>query len=237
MPSNLISWIIYIISALLLGAVANGLWGWVLEPLFKKVSRIALTFITLWARSIKNKYYKEIARRPSNKASISILSLILMAILFLTGTVVGEYTYFITQKNIGNESTIDKVIHEWNEILSLGKTEPQKAKEKLSLLLKTSAENRLHAEVNFLKVKLSAAVFFAIIIFITHVKANYISSAIFYFDQCMSICKPFISEAEKLDFYSKFALLKCRDDYIVLINKLDETARNQGLSLPYFWIL
>jgi hypothetical protein len=63
---------------------------------------------------------------------------------------------------------------------------------------------------------------------------QYITSAKFHFYRCLNICRPYVEQKE-IDFIiSRFFLIKCKDDFISVLNSFEETAKKENIELPKF---
>lgn len=65
---------------------------------------------------------------------------------------------------------------------------------------------------------------------------NYVNSAVTHFETSLTICAPNLTEHERLDIRSNFAKIKNSNDYIVVMNRLQENAKKNNQELPKFSI-
>lgn len=74
----------------------------------------------------------------------------------------------------------------------------------------------------------------ATVIFISLSASFYVNNAITYFNQCLAICSPYMSNEAVLVFKSKFAQINSKEAYVDLIHELKSIADSNNLSMPYF---
>jgi len=66
------------------------------------------------------------------------------------------------------------------------------------------------------------------------VREKYINNSITHFQQLIIIVEPYISKEEVLLYKSKFAQIKNKNDYVDLINNLENTLNQNKQRVPEF---
>jgi hypothetical protein len=78
------------------------------------------------------------------------------------------------------------------------------------------------------------AIFAGTIFTLDSVKEKYINNAITNFEQLSKIVRPYISEEDNIKYVSIFSQIKNKDDYVNLISKLQNIAKDNKQSTPEF---
>jgi hypothetical protein len=81
---------------------------------------------------------------------------------------------------------------------------------------------------------LSLALFLAAGMTISFVQATYENKAVTYYKQLVAIVGPDISSAQILDFDSRFAQIRTRQDFVSIIDELKKISLDHGRTLPSF---
>lgn len=66
------------------------------------------------------------------------------------------------------------------------------------------------------------------------VKQKYINNAVTNFNQLSKIVRPYVSEEEYIGYTSTFSQIRKKEDYVNLINKLGDIAKDNNQSVPEF---
>lgn len=213
-PTDLKSWLIFVLITILLGALGSGFWETIFKPVFSSIGRFLLKIFTLGMKSAIDSIYKDIAKRFVHKPIIFILMMITFAFSGLLGSAIHDF-----------------------ESKSLGGYE--KTKLEISNKIKENGVSYLDSEIK----KLESEMAFAILLMATlafilssysFVRNAYIISAILYFDQCLAICMPYLDEEKKIKLLSQYALINTGNDYFQVVNQLKEIAEKKEIKLPKF---
>jgi hypothetical protein len=65
---------------------------------------------------------------------------------------------------------------------------------------------------------------------------NYTNLAVTYFEQSLAICGPHLTHQDVKEIRSSFASVKRREDYVEVMQRLEDVAIPHGLKLPQFTI-
>jgi hypothetical protein len=65
-------------------------------------------------------------------------------------------------------------------------------------------------------------------------RIEYINKGITHFNQCKTIVSPYISEQNRLELQSKFAMIRNRKDYVYLLDNMEQIANKNKVPLPTF---
>ena len=213
--------ILGVILTILLGAVGSGVWEYVLKPSLGSVSEFILNIATLGIETFKNDIYIQIAKGFSDRTSISILnlinSLLMMAII----------VYILTLK--------DKVFP--SEDQDLLKDTSKLSQEESAELLKHYKQLLATGKRKLKKLFIFAVLLLFLLIGIQYMnsfKLGYINKSIVYYQQLKSISQPYISKKELDEINSKFALIKTKNDYVLVISYLEKTLKDNNLEIKKF---
>jgi len=219
LPNSLSSWLIYIVIALLLGAIGTGLWEWIIKPLLTMTASSILKILSFGINSVGRKLYVEIAKRSPHRANLFIIGLICLIFAGLIGISASRYM-----------RTAEKMAQpQLASIEELAKVSPQLASDKLSKLRKEAEDN-----ANLYMLFLSC--FGLVFISYHYFKYLYILSAINYFERCMYICGPYLKDSEEKQFISDFALITSENEFNHIINRLGKIVEENNKHLPPFTV-
>jgi len=126
-PSDLQTWIIYIVLALVLGALGNGLWEAAFKPFFSLSGRVLLRASTFGFTVARDSIYKEIARRTTNRPALFILGLATFVFVYQLGVASVNYD----RANISREDAIAAKLAEEKELETLKTLPPEEQQKKL----------------------------------------------------------------------------------------------------------
>lgn len=199
-----LSWLVGIIGVLIIGGLGNGVWEYILKPLFSFSIDLILNLSTLGIESFKDTVYQSIAEGFSEKNSIQAYGLVTMLYVWLSMIV---FTFLLKKY----KNSTKKENHNTNE-------------SKISLNRDLGMKKRLYI-LSFLTFILF------IITFIENIQLRYINNSIVYYNQLINITTPYISEQEVKNFNSKFSLIKNKTDYEKIINDLHLILEKNNLEL------
>jgi len=88
-------------------------------------------------------------------------------------------------------------------------------------------------------VRISSALFVAVVLFTgwamaDSVRHSYINSAVTHYQQALAICEPYLSDNHKKRIVSSFAQIKNRDDYVSVLDKLENIVKQNQRDIPHF---
>jgi len=215
LPNGFLSWVIYIVLALLLGALGTGIWESVLKPMLTRLASLSLRILTFGIKSAERKLFAQIAKRAPYKIALFFMSLLPFIFCLLVGYNFASYTEAGERRMQAQLAAIEQ----------LAKVSPEMASAKLSQMEKESLK-----ELYLFQLLLSCAGF--IFMAYNYIRYMFISSAINYFEQCMSICGPYFKDVEEKQFIQDFALIASESDFSNIIHQLRKLAEINNKQLP-----
>jgi hypothetical protein len=221
MMKNRRNWIFGIIGTIMLGAIGSGLWSLLLEPSLSWVARGTLTLATLGISSVRDNVYQDIAKGYTEAPGLFLIALITGFIFF----VVLGYSSFRLGQFVG-----DRIFSKF--IKRHLSTETDKIVEKLELELKKYENHLRKLEIVLIVLTILIASF----LYVQYSMLKYTNSAITHFQQCFTICRPYLDEAQEKKVLAQFSQIKNKQDYIDLMNQLYEIGHKKGADFPKFTI-
>lgn len=230
--------ILGVIGALIIGGLGNGVWEYVLEPVFTWSLAGILNVATLGVQTFKDELYREIAKGFHEESSLSLANVL----YYWVGYGVAFGLFLLTRKTknlVSRIATANKNIDAL-EVIVGGNSEPSGPEEDLHVRISNmrAETSRLapKAEVMHKTAYLLFAFgigFFAWMI-IGGAEDRYINSAIVHYEQSLSIVGPLATDKELATFKSRFARVASKGDYEALISDIAHVADRAGLKLPDF---
>lgn len=203
-------WIIGIFITVLLGAIGSGLWDSIFKPVVSKVSNIIFTIFSFGAKSTRDNIYKEAAKGHHELPTLYILLIIFL--VFPLSMISVEYRLY--EKIYGNESnTVQEV---YQKCLK---------KNKKKQCMKNIISYKLHVMTFF-------SIFLLAIILFRFISINRTNLAITYYQLCLKICSPLLSDTELKGIEQKFSLINSKEDYLDIINQFGELSKSNFFELP-----
>lgn len=193
-------------ATIVLGAVGSGVWELVFSPTVSWLGRGLLTLATLGLESVSDSIYVDVAKGHHERSSLAIYGLVSIGFLFAP-LVLARRPLLIPK------------IRQFLE---------GKDPEQLEAMRKKN--------VRLLSHLLLILTLLGTVIFVRSLMHTYTNTAITYFNQSLNIVLPFISVEEERRFRSEFARISSKNDYVQLVNKLNERAKSNGIQLPKFSI-
>lgn len=238
--------ITWLLSIIILGAIGTALWDIILKPSSSWFLRRLLSVLTFGLNRAKITIYKRISLKEKESFSKYLASY--FALLVLSGTIILSMILILYTTNSVHEIR--------NNILSL-----EKQNKELILPPKISANEKkeqikkeiiqIRNKIRQLKAEISKntsrlitysiiivfiSFFLALMILIEFLFLLYISNAVGYFDQLLTICRPFINETDYIQYLSDFACIKSPQDYKKIIENLHKVAKDREIDVPGFWV-
>lgn len=200
-----------IIGVISLGLITNAIWD-ALKPLTSYLFKFLLNLSVLGVEKFKDNIYIEIAKGAHENISLKIflnfnafiLSFVLITIFLI---------FRIRRKNLLEEDSnlkpnfIDKIFN---------------------------YQKDLTRKPWFLWFSLFYMIFAGTIFTLDSVKQSYINNAVTNFEQLSKIIRPYVSEEDNDKYISSFSQIKNREDYVILINKLQSIAKDNNQNIPEF---
>ena len=192
---------------LILGALGNPVWEYLLKPLVFLVYRLLLTVSTLGIDSFRNELYAQVAQGFHENSS---LELYLYFVTFLLAAIIwmGIILYLVGSAVKSN---------------NIGKIK------KLLDFPKSFYNNRIISFTLFSYLVFTFG-FFAI----NAIRELYINSAVSYYYQMSSIIAPIVTENETIQLNSRFSQIQSKKDYITLIKEMQSIASDNNMVVPEF---
>lgn len=208
MLSRRIKYIIGIFATIFLGAIGSGLWNEALQPMFYCCNRFLFKIATLGLCSFKNSIYISVAKglheEPSLMILLAIVTMLICTVVFLCLLLVH------LRARIDGDTVI---------------------KGKAAQLIKNINQFIItKPKVLLCFVVLYVCVFYIFIFY----RINYINLAITHFEQCYTICSPYLDSKEKDLTKSRFSQIKNKEDYLKVMNFLYERTKANSIECPQF---
>ena len=215
-----VKWILGIVATILLGALGSGLWSLVFNPLFKRFGKFFMSVSSLGLKSVQNQIYAEVAKGHRDR-SVKILMFIVIGAISIPVLIP-----FVAELN---SKLLDQELKEVAQIVKNNNPEADNFEDMVhNEIKKRRAERRSKAKIKI--IILYSVVW--LILFFHHLKITLISSSISHFEQCTNVCLPYLTDDEHKKILSDFALIKNKDDYSAIMDKLEEVAERGNLALP-----
>ena len=195
--------------AIFLGALGSGLWDVAVKPGAQWILRLTLSTVTLGSQTIRNQVYQHAAKGPHEAASsfvMIVVATLLLATPFWMALRIYEERRFYRRTRLSD-----------------------KEGEKGTLL---------QMEARLTKLFLTAYILFGITlvpttgIFIQMLQIQEATKAYTFFSQSMTICRPYIDEQHYQLLLSQYAMIRTKDDYVRITDKLRGIASANHLTLP-----
>ncbi|SDH05965.1 hypothetical protein [Nitrosomonas sp. Nm132] len=227
-----------VILALLVGGLGNGVWEYVLKPVFTWSLAGILNIATLGVHAFKDDLYREIAKGFHEESSLSLAN----ALYYWVGYGVVFGLFLLTRKTKDMASRIVTANQDLDNLEAIveGRAAPSEPKADLQVRisnLRTSTSElvpkvQLMQKAVYLLFALGIA-FFAWMI-IGNAKDRYINSAIVHYEQSISIVTPMATDKELAAFKSRFARVASKGDYEALISDIAHVGDRDDLKVPDF---
>jgi len=215
-----IKWLLGIVGIIFLGALGSGLWSLLFEPLFKRFGKFFISVASLGLKSVQNQIYAEVAKGHRDR-SVKILMFILIGLILipLIFSLVSELksqlftqelkkAVQIVKKNNPKVDNFEAMVN--NELKKI--REERRGKSRIQLMILCSVV--------------------LLFLLFQRLKILIIELSISHFEQCTNICLPYLTNDEHKKILSDFALIKNKDNYSAIMNKLKEVAERGNLILP-----
>jgi hypothetical protein len=216
-----------VLAAIVLGAVGNGFWQYILEPLLTKSSRAMLDLATLGVESFKNDLYREIAKGFHEKASNALYVqfnllfgyLLLVVLMFLP----------IMIRKLAQRKAAALMEELWSIEAQVEKKTP--SVDELRETLRNIKPQRFLWFVY--------ALFFVVIVafsaqLVELERDKYVNSAVTHYFQLKRIVSPYIDQKELKVLDSRFAQVQSAKDYIAIISHMSTIAKHSDAMIPEF---
>jgi len=200
-----------IVGVIFLGVVTNAIWD-ALKPLTAYLFKLTLNLSVFGAEKFKDNIYLEIAKGMHEGTSLLVF---LTVYSFLLGFIFISVLLMLVIRRKGALKTEgDRTPNFFDKIYTYQKDLPKKSWFVWFFFLYT--------------------VFATTIFTLDAVKQRYINNAVTNFEQLSKIVRPYISEEEDIKHASIFFQIRNKEDYVVLINKLQKIAKDNNQSIPDF---
>lgn len=206
--------ILAILGSLIVGAFGSGLWDIAVKPSGLIVGRLILTLVSLGSHHVKDSIYVEAARGPHEAAGVVVLVVITAFLLVLPLLMIAWTLRLRIQ--------FAKISAPQNDSMDLSQ----------------SAFDRKIARTR--KLFIAQYIILGILLiqtgagFIGNLKVLQANSALAYFAQSMTICRPYMDDHQYEMLESRFARIQGRNDYLVITSELQKFADSKQLELPKY---
>lgn len=229
--------VIGILGVVLLGAVANGVWEHMLEPVLTGARDAVLNLASLWVRSFADNTYRAVAEGSVEAAGRRTLELISYAIALLVPLAIySDYrrTRDTLRKHEKNKRRVDELISRLDEgpsevdpIAADPRQELLAMRDELAGLPVRGLRNSTYAYIAIL-------LFYGGFLIVQNVRTEYVASAAAHFEQLYAIAAPALDEAEEEAIRSRFYQIDGREDYARIIGELRAVATRNKFRVPSF---
>lgn len=227
-----------VIVALIIGGLGNGVWEYILEPIFAWSIAGILNIATLGVETFKDELYQEIAKGFHEESSLALAN----ALYYWVGYGVAVGLFLFTRKTKKLMSRIENSREDIDQLEArvVGDSEPSEPEVDLhtrisSLRAKNSKQalkaKSIHKAAYFL---FAFGIAFFAWMMIGVAKDRYINTAIVHYEQSLSIVMPLSTDKELATFKSRFARIGSKSDYEALIADIAHVGDRGDLKLPDF---
>jgi len=219
---------LWILGAILIGAVGSGVWEGLLGPAVRAARNWILDSVSLVFLGFKNGIYVEIAR--DHYSAVNVASLFLLMAIFV-GMCAAAILHLAaslweTQRRYEHVARrVEEALH--------GKPQQQRTPAQVDTDIKVlgTAMKRswryLYALGGFTALLLTSNI-------ISFATLSYVDSALAHYHQVLRIASPYLNPDEKLTIESQFAQIHNKQGYAEVVNRLAAIAKAHGQSLPNF---
>lgn len=221
------TWLIGIVSAIILGSLGSGLWSLLLEPIVKRTGKLLFKIFTLGIRKLSDGFYVEVSKRYREKGvRILIYALSFVVVIPTIWVFVQENRLKVHEEYLKQAI---KIVESRDNDISEEKFEKQVQQEISKIIL----ENTKYSKY---KITLLAVFMFSIVMS-QHLRSKFVDEAISQFDRAFNLCLPYFNDNEEKVMMSLFASIQTRSDYIEIMLKLEEIAQrgNKKIAKTFFY--
>lgn len=236
--NKIVKVILGVIATLIVGALANGVWQYVLEPALTWSLAGILNIATLGVQSFKDELYREIAKGFHEESSLSLAN----TLYFWVGYGVAFGLFLLMRKTkdlVSHSVAMDKELDDL-EAIADGRSVPSEPNDDIQLRISNLRTKKSHLAPKVKFMHMTAYLLFALGIaffagmIIGNVKAQYINSAITHYEQSMSIVAPLANDKELAVFKSRFARVASKSEYEALMSDIARVGEHGGFKVANF---
>lgn len=237
-------WVLSIVATIILGAIGSGLWEIAFKPIGKKLSSVAFTIITFGAKRARNNIYKAAAKGhhdlPSlhNLASMNTLfiCIVFLSLFFLYLDITPPDSRIISHKSF--RQCLEKKGEAKKECFS--RALPEKFKKcfekddaEQDECINVALKEEFMPELQRLFL---VGLFLSVMLFYKIYSVNKVNLITTYYDQCLKVIRPVIDDGRYHLFQQRYALMSTKEDYEKIISEIEDTAKENGISLPASYV-
>lgn len=205
------------IGTLVLGALGSGLWEIVFKPIFKKLGELIFYVLTLGIKKSRDSVYLDAAKGHTEQGGIYVArhtSAIVSGLLI---------TLAIVPFLILNGSTdLSKSVR--------GCDHHQESRDILGCKQQVANENLKELSI----ISTPLFLFVAVMLTYSSLRLSQVYRVTTDFNQYRTICKPHVQKKELHTIEKEFALMKNKNDYNVILKRLNKIAQDNGHELPRY---
>ena len=235
-------------AAIVVGALGNGVWQYIIEPGVQGGVSVILNIATLGVQSFKDAIYAEIAIGFHEKQSLNASTSLTFLIAY-GASALSFYLWRISrsslEKTVRIAADIDRLERAAEAVeegggQGLGSDQVEEVQSDLKATLSglRSQNSNLMAQARFAhRLTISALVFGLGLLawaIVANARASYINSAVAHFEQSMAIVAPHALADEVLRIRSSFARIGSRDDFVAVLSEINGIAGRAGVELKPF---
>lgn len=237
-------WLLSIVATIILGAIGSGLWEIAFKPIGKKLSSAVFTIITFGAKRARDNIYKAAAKGhhdlPSldNLVSINTLfiCIVFLSLFFLYLDMSPPDSRIISHKSF--RECLEKKGEARKECFSRALPENykncfEKDGAEQDECIKIALKEEFMPELQRLFL---VGLFMTVIIFYKIYSVNKVNLIVTYYDQCLKVIRPSIDDGRYHLFQQRYALMSTKEDYEKIIGEMEDTAKENGISLPASYV-
>ncbi|HXA76348.1 MAG TPA: hypothetical protein VNV41_04385 [Candidatus Acidoferrales bacterium] len=211
---------------ILLSALGNAFWQYLLEPTLHALTRGVLNVASLGLSSYKNGIYQRIATDNPSTIVLDVLGIVLSVQSLAFGVGLG---YLVS--SYGDARKQFKQLEEHSK--EPPANDPEVSTETLPQTLQR-LRGMLGTARWFTYVTFVLAICILVSDFIALARGSYVNSADAHYHQVFRIASPNLDAHEQAQIESDFAQIGSRDDYIKVLSKLEGECKAHGQTVPAF---
>jgi hypothetical protein len=197
-------WILGVIGSLIVGALGSGLWSEVFAPVGSRVARGLMWLLTLGMSSARDSIYERAGGGFSERPSVILLSILGMTIFYFPLVLLVSRYLLPGFVRRSRDTASDDLAR------------------KLARLRRITFYLTL------------AMCFLGAIVFVQTLFVGYTNTVVTRFNQQLAVATPYLTPDQRNVLLARFALIKSRQDFVALLDELNEVARSHGQPASSF---
>ncbi len=222
---RVLHWTPRVLGYLLVGALSNPLWLYILRPLIGHTRDWVLDLATLGVQSFKDNIYVEVARGFHELSGAgTFLFLVIFQIAAVTLLLLWTFLRFRSIKERYSELLDEKDTTDGQEVETRMSSDE----------IRESLGRYERSQRKYFYLLIPAAIMLVTLLLLLSAQVLYVNSAVSHFHQILRIASPYLDEGEEAFILSEFAQIHNKEDYVRIVERLVTTARMNGQDIPIF---